>query len=83
VTHLQQYANFFNPFLDVDYSPLIGEVRHRVTGTVIYDIPWLADRKDVVGGVWAGGSFPACSTSERANRCASPRRRALQQPAGL
>jgi outer membrane receptor protein involved in Fe transport len=46
--------DFFNPFLDVDYSPLIGEVRHRVTGTVVYDIPWLADRKDVVGGVLGG-----------------------------
>jgi outer membrane receptor protein involved in Fe transport len=46
--------DFFNPYLDVDYSPLIGEVRHRVTGTVIYDIPWLADRKDVVGGVLGG-----------------------------
>jgi outer membrane receptor protein involved in Fe transport len=46
--------DFFNPFLDVDYSPLIGEVRHRVTSTVVYDIPWLADRKDVVGGVLGG-----------------------------
>jgi hypothetical protein len=46
--------DFFNPFLDVDYSPLIGEVRHRVTGTAIYDIPWLAGRKDVVGGVLGG-----------------------------
>jgi outer membrane receptor protein involved in Fe transport len=46
--------DFFDPYLDVDYSPLIGEVRHRVTGTVIYDIPWLADRKDVVGGLLGG-----------------------------
>jgi outer membrane receptor protein involved in Fe transport len=46
--------DFFDPFLDADYSPLIGEVRHRVTGTVVYDIPWLADRKDVVGGVLGG-----------------------------
>src|SRR5919198_2412204 len=46
--------DFFDPYLDVDYSPLIGEVRHRVTGTVIYDIPWLADRKDVLGGVLGG-----------------------------
>ena len=43
--------DFFDPFLDADYSPLIGEVRHRVTGTMVYDIPWLADRQDVVGGV--------------------------------
>jgi outer membrane receptor protein involved in Fe transport len=46
--------DFFDPFLDADYSPLIGEVRHRVTSTVVYDIPWLADRKDVVGGVLGG-----------------------------
>jgi len=46
--------DFFNPFLDVDYSPLIGEVRHRVTGTVVYDIPWLRGRKDAIGGVLGG-----------------------------
>ena len=46
--------DFFDPGLAVDYSPLIGEVRHRVTGTVIYDIPWLADRHDVVGSVLGG-----------------------------
>ncbi|PYQ69581.1 MAG: hypothetical protein DMG04_27665 [Acidobacteria bacterium] len=46
--------DFFNPFLDVDYSPLAGEVRHRVVGTAIYDIPWLRDRKDAVGGVLGG-----------------------------
>src|SRR5688572_8396791 len=46
--------DFFDPFLDADYSPLIGEVRHRVTGTVVYDIPWLADREDVVGGMLGG-----------------------------
>jgi hypothetical protein len=46
--------DFFDPNLDVDYSPLIGEVRHRVTGTVVYDIPWLADRQDVLGSVLGG-----------------------------
>ena len=46
--------DFFDPFLDVDYSPLIGEVRHRVTGTAVYDIPWLADRQDVLGSVLGG-----------------------------
>ena len=46
--------DFFNPFLDVDYSPLIGEVRHRVISTVVYDIPWLADRKDIVGSALGG-----------------------------
>jgi carboxypeptidase family protein/TonB-dependent receptor-like protein len=46
--------DFFDPFLDVDYSPLIGEVRHRVTSTVVYDVPWLANRKDLVGGLLGG-----------------------------
>jgi outer membrane receptor protein involved in Fe transport len=46
--------DFFDPFLDSDYSPLIGEVRHRVTGTFVYELPWLRDRKDVVGGVLGG-----------------------------
>lgn len=46
--------DFFNPLLDVDYSPLTGEVRHRVTGTVVYDLPWLANRKDVAGSVLGG-----------------------------
>jgi hypothetical protein len=46
--------DFFNPNLDADYSPLIGEVRHRVTSTMVYDIPWLADRQDVVGSVLGG-----------------------------
>jgi len=46
--------DFFDPGLDVDYSPLIGEVRHRVTGTAVYDIPWLADRHDVMGSVLGG-----------------------------
>jgi outer membrane receptor protein involved in Fe transport len=46
--------DFFNPYLESDYSPLIGEVRHRVTGTVVYDMPWLAERKDVVGTVLGG-----------------------------
>jgi outer membrane receptor protein involved in Fe transport len=46
--------DFFDPNLDVDYSPLIGEVRHRVTGAAVYDIPWLADRQDVVGSVLGG-----------------------------
>ena len=46
--------DFFDPFLDVDYSPLIGEVRHRVIGTVVYDIPWLDNRADLLGSVLGG-----------------------------
>ncbi|HXI26814.1 MAG TPA: TonB-dependent receptor [Vicinamibacterales bacterium] len=46
--------DFFDPFLAVDYSPLAGEVRHRVISTVVYDVPWLAGRKDVVGAVLGG-----------------------------
>ncbi len=46
--------DFFDPYLDADYSPLIGEVRHRVTSTVVYDLPWLVDRRDVVGSLFGG-----------------------------
>jgi outer membrane receptor protein involved in Fe transport len=46
--------DFFDPFLDVDYSPLIGEVRHRVTGTTVYEIPWLRDQRGVLAGVLGG-----------------------------
>jgi hypothetical protein len=46
--------DFFDPFLEADYSPLIGEVRHRVTGTAVYELPWLRDRRDVIGGVLGG-----------------------------
>ena len=46
--------DFFDPFLDADYSPLIGEVRHRLTGTVVYDIPWLATRRDALGSMLGG-----------------------------
>jgi outer membrane receptor protein involved in Fe transport len=46
--------DFFDPYLDADYSPLIGEVRHRVTSTVVYDLPWLADRQDAVGSILGG-----------------------------
>ena len=45
---------------------VIGEVRHRVTGTVIYDIPWLADRHDVVA---------ACSRVAGVERAQFPKRR--------
>jgi hypothetical protein len=34
-----QTQDFFDP--DIDRSPLSGEVRHRVTGTAVYEIPTL------------------------------------------
>ena len=46
--------DFFDPFLESDYSPLIGEVRHRVTGTAVYELPWLRDRRDVMGSLLGG-----------------------------
>jgi hypothetical protein len=46
--------DFFDPLADVDYSPLVGEVRHRVTATVVYELPWLRDRGDAIGGVLGG-----------------------------
>src|SRR5207244_609274 len=53
-TNSSNTQEVFNPNRDVASSPLIGEVGHRVTGTAVYDMPWLADRHDVVGGVLGG-----------------------------
>src|SRR5207244_8946557 len=50
-TNSSNTQEVFNPNRDVASSPLIGEVGHRVTGTAVYDMPWLADRHDVVGGL--------------------------------
>jgi outer membrane receptor protein involved in Fe transport len=47
-----QTQDFFDP--DIDRSPLADEVRHRVIGTAIYEIPWLADRRNVLGRVFGG-----------------------------
>src|SRR5262249_11588337 len=47
-----QTQDFFNP--DIDRSPLADEVRHRVIGTAIYEIPWLAGRRSFLGSVLGG-----------------------------
>src|SRR4026209_1357201 len=41
-----QTQDFFDP--DVDVSPLTDESRHRIIGSAIYEIPWLANRKDLL-----------------------------------
>ena len=47
-----QTQDFFDP--DFDISPLTDEARHRVIGSVIYELPWLADRPDVLGTMLGG-----------------------------
>jgi hypothetical protein len=47
-----QTQDFFDP--DFDISPLTDGARHRVIGSAIYDIPWLADQKGVLGAVLGG-----------------------------
>ena len=47
-----QTQDFFDP--DVDMAPLSDEARHRVIGSAIYQFPWLADRRDLVGTVLGG-----------------------------
>jgi hypothetical protein len=47
-----QTQDFFDP--DFDIAPLTDEARHRVIGSAIYELPWLADRRDVLGSVLGG-----------------------------
>jgi hypothetical protein len=35
-------------------SPLTDQVRHRVIGSAIYELPWLRDRGDVLGAALGG-----------------------------
>ena len=70
-----QTQDFFDP--DIDLSPLADEVRHRVTGTVVYEIPWLADRTGVVGHLLGGWQI----SSVVSVRSGQPLR--LEQPSGI
>ena len=47
-----QTQDFFDP--DIDIAPLTDGARHRVIGSAIYDLPWLADQKGVLGAVLGG-----------------------------
>lgn len=47
-----QTQDFFDP--DFDISPLTDEARHRVIGSAVYELPWLADRTDLLGSVLGG-----------------------------
>ena len=47
-----QTQDFFDP--DFDISPLTDEARHRVIGSAIYELPWLTERKDLLGTVLGG-----------------------------
>jgi hypothetical protein len=47
-----QTQDFFDP--DFDIAPLSDEARHRVIGSAVYALPWLADRTDFLGTVLGG-----------------------------
>jgi outer membrane receptor protein involved in Fe transport len=70
-----QTQDFFDP--DNDISPLADEVRHRVIGTTVYELPWLAGRRDFVGGVLGGWQISAVISL----RSGEPLR--IDQPSGI
>ena len=70
-----QTQDFFDP--DNDISPLADEVRHRVIGTTVYELPWLAGRKDFVGGVLGGWQISGVISL----RSGEPLR--IDQPSGM
>ena len=47
-----QTQDFFDPNIDV--SPLTDESRHRVIGSAVYELPWLADQGGVLGAALGG-----------------------------
>jgi len=70
-----QTQDFFDP--DIDLSPLVGEVRHRVTSTAVYEFPGLAKRTDFVGRVLGGWQIAAVANF----RSGEPLR--IDQPSGI
>ena len=70
-----QTQDFFNP--DIDRSPLADEVRHRVIGTAIYEIPWLAGRTNILGKVFGGWQISGVASF----RTGQPLR--IVQPSGI
>jgi hypothetical protein len=70
-----QTQDFFDP--DVDVSPLSDEARHRVIGSAIYDIPWLAERRDLLGSVLGGWQISGVISM----RSGEPMR--IMQPSGI
>ena len=70
-----QTQDFFDP--DFDISPLTDEARHRVVGSAIYALPWLADRTDVLGKVLGGWQLSGVVNI----RSGEPMR--ISQPSGI
>jgi outer membrane receptor protein involved in Fe transport len=70
-----QTQDFFDP--DNDISPLADEVRHRVIGTTVYELPWLAGRKDLLGIVLGGWQISGVISL----RSGEPLR--IDQPSGM
>lgn len=70
-----QTQDFFDP--NFDLSPLADEVRHRVVGTTVYELPWWNDRKDVLGYALGGWQVSAVVNV----RSGEPLR--IEQPSGM
>ena len=70
-----QTQDFFDP--DFDVAPLSDQSRHVVIGTAIYHVPWLADRRDVLGGILGGWQISGVISM----RSGEPMR--IMQPSGI
>ena len=70
-----QTQDFFDP--DVDVSPLTDEARHRVIGSAVYALPWMADRRGVLGNVLGGWQLSGVINI----RSGEPMR--IMQPSGI
>lgn len=70
-----QTQDFFDP--DVDIAPLSDQARHRVIGSAIYEMPWLAGRRDLVGGILGGWQISGVISF----RSGEPMR--IMQPSGI
>src|SRR5688572_3050890 len=70
-----QTQDFFDP--DFDISPLTDEARHRVIGSAIYELPWLADRRGLLGSALGGWQLSGVISI----RSGEPLR--ISQPSGI
>jgi hypothetical protein len=50
----QNTQDFFNPDIDVDRAPVSSGNRHRLIAIAVWDIPWLANRTDLLGLLLGG-----------------------------
>jgi hypothetical protein len=53
-TDIGQQQDVFDPFLPQDRGPLNQESRHRTTGSIIYELPWLRNRQNALTRLLGG-----------------------------